>query len=323
VIKNFYHLILRNPCTFRSAAPSNSERSFKAEFTPLLKVECCEVKKVIVLLGVTNTTTYYSDYSKYFQEAYDSRVARNPSYSRRAFARDLGLATSTLTEVMKGKYGLSFKRAFQVAERMHLNESQCQHFAELFIVQFSRSEKAKKSARMNVLTRTNRIYQDLQEDAFRTISEWHHLALLELLEIEHHSYETTALLAERLDLPQDLLQESLQRLERLNLIEIKKDRLVPTGEFTTVGNGRPSEAVRNFHNQILTRAQTALTHQNTEEREFSSTVFSFSKKDLTIAKQLLQDFRREFATRFSKEKTPDDVFCLSIQFFSLLGRKKS
>ena len=269
-----------------------------------------------------SNTTYYSDHLKYLQEAYDNRVARNPSYSLRAFARDLGLATSTLTEIMKGKYGLSFERAFQVAEKMHLNETQCQHFAELFIIQFSRSEKAKKSARANVLARTTQVYQDLQEDSFRTISEWHHLAILELLEIEQHTYETSALLAERLELPQDLLQESLQRLERLHLIELRKGRLLPTGEFTTVGNGRASEAIRHFHAQVLSRAQMALENQTVDEREFSSTVFSISKEDVSAAKKLLQTFRRDFAIRFSKTKSPDDVFCLSLQFFSLLGRKK-
>lgn len=240
----------------------------------------------------------------------------------RAFARDLGLATSTLTEIMKGKYGLSHERAFQVAERMHLNESQCLHFAELFTMQFSRSEKAKKQARTAVLSRTNQVYQDLQEDAFRTISDWHHLALLELLEMEQHSYETAHLLAERLELPQDLVLESLQRLERLNLIVIKKDRLVTTGDFTTVGNGRASEAIRSFHTQVLSRAQAALENQSVDEREFSSTIFTISREDLGAAKKLLQSFRREFATRFAKSKSPDDVYCLGIQFFSLLGRKK-
>lgn len=271
---------------------------------------------------MNSITTFYSDYLKYFQEAYENRVSRNPSYSMRAFARDLGLATSTLTEIMKGKYGLSYDRAFKVAERMHLNETQSQHFAELFTMQFSRSEKAKKQARTSVLSRTTQAYQDLQEDAFRTISDWHHLALLELLEMEHHSYETAHLLAERLELPQDLLMESLQRLERLNLIVTKKDRLVTTGDFTTVGNGRASEAIRHFHKQVLSRAQAALESQSVDEREFSSTVFSVSRDDVGAAKKVLQNFRREFATRFSKSKSPDDVFCLGIQFFSLLGRKK-
>lgn len=240
----------------------------------------------------------------------------------RAFARDLGLATSTLTEIMKGKYGLSQERAFEVAEKMHLNESQCQHFAELFTMRFSRSEKAKRLARASVQARATQVHQDLQEDAFRTISDWHHLAILELLEIEHHNYDTLALLSERLELPQDLIMDSLDRLQRLQLIEFKKDRLVTTGNFTTVGNGRASEAIRSFHKQVLARAQQALESQSPEAREFSSTIFSISREDIEAAKKLLQNFRREFATRFSKSKSPDDVFCLSLQFFSLLGRNK-
>lgn len=240
----------------------------------------------------------------------------------RAFARDLGLATSTLTEIMKGKYGLSPQRALDVANHLNLSEGQAQHFADLFTMHFSRSEKQKKQAKAAVLARTSQVCQHIQDDAFKIISDWHHLALLELLELENHSHETAHLLAERLDLPQDLISESLGRLERLNLIENKKGRLVPTGEFTTVGNGRASEAVRNFHRQILQKAQAALEAQSVHEREYSSMIFSVTKQDLEAAKKLLQSFRREFAARFSKTKTPDDVFCLNIQFFSLTGGKK-
>lgn len=270
-----------------------------------------------------NTTVYHSDYRKYLKEAFEKRVARNPSYSRRAFARDLGLAISTLTELMKGKYGLSAQRALDVGQRLHLSESHSRHFADLFVMKFARSEDTKRKAKAAVQKRVNQITQELQEDAFITISEWYHMALLELLEIESHSYENAEILGRKLDLSGKEIVASLQRLERLELIIEKDGRLIPTGDFTSVGDGRASEAIRRFHIQILEKARNALHKHAMEDRAMSSTVFSVSRKDVPSAKKYLQNFRRDFAKRFSKSKDLDDVFCLSIQFFSLLEKTLS
>jgi uncharacterized protein (TIGR02147 family) len=273
--------------------------------------------------AVTQMNYYYSDYRKYLQEAFESRIARNPRYSQRAFARDLGLATSTLAELMKGKYGLSVQRALEVGEHLNLSELQRLHFADLFTMEFARSEPMRKKARLNVQTRVGQSEQEVHNDAFVTISEWHHLALIELLEIEPHTYQTADRLATRLSLTEVEVTQSLQRLERLSLIHLKEERLLPTGDFTSVGGEKASEAIRKFHKQILDKAQRALTTQDRDEREFSSTVFSVARQDIDSAKKFLQKFRREFAQRFSKSKNLDDVFCLSVQFFSLLEKEKA
>lgn len=270
-----------------------------------------------------NNTVYYEDYRKYLREAFEKRVARNPSYSQRAFARDLGLAISTLTELMKGKYGLSAARALDVGQRLSLSEAQCRHFADLLTMKFARSDSAKKKAKSAVHKRLSVLAQEIQDDAFLTISEWHHLAILELLEIENYSYTSTAQLSARLGIATDEVQISLERLERLELITEKDGRLLPTGDFTSVGDGRASEAVRRFHSQILEKAQKALEAHTVDEREVSSTVFSISRKDLPAAKKYLQNFRRDFATRFAKSNSLDDVFCLSIQLFSLLEKESN
>src|SRR5207253_4966694 len=158
-----------------------------------------------------------------------------------------------LTELIKGKYGLSAKRALEVGDRLSLSDLQCEHFADLFAMEFARSENLRKKARLSVHRRMSQVTQEIQNDAFKAISEWHHLALLELTEMEDHSFETADILAARLGLSNDDVVESLRRLQRLELIKEKDHRLMPTGDWTSVGDGRASEAVRKFHKQILVR----------------------------------------------------------------------
>ncbi|MGZ3710379.1 MAG: hypothetical protein ACXVBE_01430 [Bdellovibrionota bacterium] len=50
--------------------------------------------------------TITQDYREKIRQAMESRAARNPRYSMRSFAKDLGISPSRLSEVLKGRYGL-------------------------------------------------------------------------------------------------------------------------------------------------------------------------------------------------------------------------
>lgn len=264
---------------------------------------------------------YYSDYRQYLTEGFETRASRNARYSLRAYARDLGLAVSTLNELLSGKYGLSKDRALLVGKKLNLNERQSAHFADLFKMKHARNEIERRQARQQVQERLNQSVSSLTVDAFKTISEWHHLTLLELLELNQFKDEPSWY-AQRLGLSEIIIAESFKRLARLNMVVIQNGKIKPTDEYTAIGNDLPSEAIRKFHKQILEKAVTALDCQLVEEREFSSTVMGISREDLPAAKKALQTFRREFSTKFSK-KNKNDVFCLGMQFFSLIEKGKS
>ncbi len=56
------------------------------------------------------------------------RQVKNPAYSMRAFARDLGLSASGLSEVLSGKHSLSLRRAVIVSQRLGLSGHESDDF---------------------------------------------------------------------------------------------------------------------------------------------------------------------------------------------------
>lgn len=56
--------------------------------------------------------------------AAELRQARNPRYSMRALARDLGISQTMLVQVMSGKRGLSAEMAIKIAGRLQLSEAE-------------------------------------------------------------------------------------------------------------------------------------------------------------------------------------------------------
>ncbi|WP_413291220.1 DUF4423 domain-containing protein [Bdellovibrio sp. HCB337] len=266
---------------------------------------------------------FFDDYRRYLGEAFKLRAAKNPRYSWSAFARDLGLGVSTLSEVLNGKYGLSSVRAREVAKRLHLTESHCEHFCDLLAAQFSRSKEEKNRARLSAHLRREGNEQTLTLDKFKTISEWYHMAILELSETAGFVFDPDKM-ARRLGISTETVEESVNRLKRLGLVKVRGRKIKPTGSFTTVESKElASTAIRTFHKQIIDKAKAAIEGQSMEERELSSTVFSVAREDLEAAKKELQQFRRSFALKFSKNANKKDVYCLSMQLFSLTEKERS
>lgn len=261
-------------------------------------------------------TGFHSDFRRYLSDEFEARSLRNPNYSLRAFARDLGLAVSTLTEIKKGKYGLSRARALAVGKKLRLSEEQCAHFLDLITIENSRSALDRELAEERVTSRLKRSVQSISVDSFKVISEWYHLAILELTELENFQPHVEWI-ARRLEISPIVVDQAIQRLERLGLLEVTSSSIKATGDFTAVGNGLPSEAIRKFHRQIIEKALAAIDLQNLENREVSSTVFSIQKNDLSEAKRELLKFRRSFAKKFTSTASKDKVYCLAMQFFDL------
>lgn len=268
---------------------------------------------------MTEELIYPENYRKYLTEAYEARLQRNPSYSMRAFARDLGMGVSTLSEVLNGKYGLSKKRIAQVAAALQLSTEQCQHFADLVQKEHGRSDHDRGAAQSRVSSRVNFTEHSIPLDSFKLIADWYHLALLELIALPDFIYET-AFIAKRLAISERNAIDAVERLERLNLIEKIDGGLRVTDDFSAVGGDTPSQAVRQYHTQLIEKALISLQVTPMAEREMASLVFKINKDDVPEAKKKLIKFRREFSVLLSKSENKNDVYCLGMQFFSVLNK---
>ena len=67
---------------------------------------------------LVNIDTTQLDYRLLLKSELASRTNQNPNYSLRAFARDLDLAPSRLSEVLNGKQGLSTQAAEKIAKTL-------------------------------------------------------------------------------------------------------------------------------------------------------------------------------------------------------------
>jgi uncharacterized protein (TIGR02147 family) len=251
------------------------------------------------------------------------RQATNAQYSLRAFARDLQLSAPQLSNVINGHRGLSPKAAESVAQLLALAPAQKEIFKSSLKAKFSPS-KADRLVALRKLEELNHhaeaTYLDL--DLFKVISNWYHFTLLELIKIAKKNENKVQWFSEKLGISENEVALALTRLERLALIE-NTGRGYRVNQDTVIADqGIPTEAIRNFHRQLLEKSMQALTTQPADERYGYSGVMPVKVKSVERAKKLIQKFRIDFAKEVSDHQNGEEIYGLCLQFFRVTQNKE-
>ncbi len=140
----------------------------------------------------------------YMKRTFAERCRNNPSYSLRAYARSLGMDSSTVSAIMNGKRPLTLKTARKIIGGLNIvNPSEAQ---TLLVETMSTFDKSAKPD-----------YTQIANEQAEAISSWEHFAILAVLELDGFSGNDRAI-SERLNIPFGVVVECLGRLEKLNLV---------------------------------------------------------------------------------------------------------
>lgn len=254
----------------------------------------------------------------FLKEELARRMRANPRYSQRAFARQLGISPGELSEVMNGKRHLSLKSALKIAKQLQLSPVEAQHLVQLTQVEKSRSLAG--SSLLEPEAHTPLHERQISIDLFRVVSDWYCFAILNFADCEDFSWKPEWI-ARRLGISVPEAKLALERLERVGLIE----RLDPSGrtplyrvvqDYVLSPAGIPSEAIRNYHRQILALAEQALETQDLAERELTGVGFAIDPKHLPALKKEISDFQDKMAAKYSKGRCKE-VYHLETALFRL------
>jgi len=260
----------------------------------------------------------HSDYRSYLREVYTNQLAKNPSYSLRAFARKLGMAPSSLSEILSGKKRISHEMALKIAGQLNLKEKETRYFSLLADIESAGSESLREDLTKQIqkLNR-HRAVATLDVEIFRAVSEWYHIALMEMTRLPHLDFEPRKL-ARQLGITAVEVNAAIQRLEKLELIEKDaKGRYRKVQDNVLFSTPGKNEALRKYHQQMLMQASKALEKQEPSERFVGSETFIFDEKLLGDANAILEECFEKMVELATRSKNPKHVFHLGIQLFSL------
>lgn len=255
-------------------------------------------------------------YQDFLLEEFRSRRSRNPHYSLRAYARDLGMPASKLSQNLRGLCGISVAKAEKIAAKLQLRDDERQLFLALVESQHARSRVARQQAVHALQKIREEKINEISLEKFSTVRDWYHMAILEMTEIKGFKAES-GWIAEKLGLPADLVREAIQRLQNLELLKIENGIWTQSERDLELPSGVPSRTIREHHKQILTKAIVAVDAVTIEKREYSSMTFAVDASMVNEMKTHVREFQRKVA-RLSQHGEKDSVYVLSMQLFPIV-----
>jgi DNA-binding MarR family transcriptional regulator len=232
----------------------------------------------------------------------ERRRTRNSAYSLRAFARDLKLGVTTLSDVLADKRSLSKSNLQKVLDRLAVSPLERETLWSHHRVQASRAVEPDERT-------------VLDEDTFRLIADWQYLAILNLAKLPQNQARPEWI-AERLGLKVDEASEALERLLRLQLVKKTRGRLERTSRPLTTSKDIPSAAIRKHHSQNLVLADASLHRDPVHLREFASATLAVNLENLPLAKDILHKARKKIGALLETGPVTE-VYTFSFQLFPL------
>ncbi len=232
--------------------------------------------------------------------------SRNPQYSVRAFAKQIGLQASAANEIMKGQRNVSQKMAEKIVDSLKMDpEERSQILGEFLSV-----EKKKSS-----VTESNKSAKKLSADQFELISNWVHFAILSLVKLSDFQSDIDWM-AKRLGVEGVDVRKALLRLQHLNLIHISERGLI-TRTTTSVRTSDDilSLSLQEMHLNDMRMAAQKLKEVPVHLRDFTNVTFSGNPKTLPRAKEILRKAQDDLEEIMQEDS--HEVYRLCMYLFPL------
>lgn len=236
-------------------------------------------------------------------------------------AEAAGCQRSYLSRVMGSEVQLTPDHIYGIADYLRLSESE----TEFLLTQIEFERSASQSYRAHLKKKLQRLQkqnEDLQKKVQRSsspdettsavyYSHWMFVALHILVSIPH--YQTARAMSERLQLPLELVNDSLVRLNEMGLVKYHGGRWSFGGGELHVSKDSPWVALH--HQNWRQRAVLDAQKRSTESVHFT-VVQSLDEKAWQQVKQKLIEFIEQ-ASKIAGPAKEEKLICLCADFFEV------
>ncbi len=230
----------------------------------------------------------------WIQEEFSRKCRIGSKYSVRAFARNLDLDPSTVSQILSGKRRVS--RSMQ--KKIIAKVGKPYLYSEL----------------PNTEASLDTSYYFISMDHFAAISDWYHFAILDLT-LTKNFKSNISWIAKRLNISSAEALMAIDRLKRLKMLEEVNGKLVKSkAKYSNYKEGQTSGALKEYQRQVIRKALTAIDDCPQELKDITSTTIAGNVKKIKEAKELIKKFRRELAM-LMEDGEGTSVYHLAVQLY--------
>lgn len=245
----------------------------------------------------------------YIEIEFKKRKSNNPSYSLRAYAKNLGISPAILSQILSGKKELTPKVLSTIAPKLNLD-------SDVYSLFLDKQVKVKKERNIKSVDKNE--MRKLDMETFNVISDWYHYAILELFYLDDFKSDLNWI-AKKLKISLAEVETAIINLKSVRLINEEDGELVPTDDYTIIDEYHfTSTAMRERQKQVLKLSAKKIEELNTNYRDHSSITITIDPTLLPEIKDKIKVFRRSLGNYIAKNsKANTAVYELQIGFFPI------
>ncbi|MCX6123502.1 MAG: DUF4423 domain-containing protein [Proteobacteria bacterium] len=250
----------------------------------------------------------------YLQNQFQHRADRNPKYSLRAFAKDIGIDAGQLSKTLAGKLLLSMKRAGLIVTHLNIDSEE----RELFLRSVAQEQSSQLVSQPNSARSRHEKFDEavLDYDRFLAMSDLTHFAVLELTFLDGFKSDPRWM-ARKLKIPVIEVEAAINRLIRLGVLSKTESGYRKTQKNISSGYIEfSSEALRALHRQVLKQAIESLSRDSHELRSNHSVTLAIDSSKLKIAREMTMKFLNEL-TQVLESGKQSKLYQISFNLFPL------
>jgi uncharacterized protein (TIGR02147 family) len=254
-------------------------------------------------------------YSEILLREFESRRKRNRAYSLRAFANFLGVASGTLSSILRGQRPIPLKMAHNFVSKLKLDSAQ----EQVFLESANATSDMRKLLRVKPPKRSDLL---LDEDRAILLTEWEHFAVLALLETEAH-FVSVEEIGKRLQVSQSRTRQVLNTLSDFGFVDqVRKNKF----SLTKFGKERGATiadlaSLQTANRRSLELALQKISYSGEDISYFDSATIAVSKFRILEAQELIIEFRKRLCALLEMGER-DEVYMFNVQLFPLSRPEK-
>jgi uncharacterized protein (TIGR02147 family) len=220
---------------------------------------------------------------------------------------------------MDGKRNITKETATKLIVGLGLQGRRAEYFENLIFFNQAKNDREKQLFYDKLLhISPHSKLRKLDESQFRIFREWYHSVIREMVVLKEFNPAPEWIGRHLVDkISANRIADSLKLLQELGLISRTANGFKQVDALLTTDDEVSDLLVKQYHQQMIMHAQTALLSQAPEQRDISALTIPIKKKDFSALKKHLQLMRKELLNFSAGNGEGDMIVQVNIQLFPL------
>ncbi|MCO4753478.1 MAG: TIGR02147 family protein [Bacteriovoracaceae bacterium] len=269
----------------------------------------------------------YDNSTLFLRESWEKKRGFNKNFTLRAWAKQLGISSyGTLHQMIKGMRPFPKKYAIALGESLNLGAKEVLYFETLIDYERSKTLKEKEhfANRLKELAPGEKI-TTYEVNSFQYLKDPLNGAIIEMTSLKDFNSDPIWI-KERLAINASVneIKEALRILNELEFLKFDENGKLKRQHIKIRSTKDvKSQALREYHKNIMRHASDALETQDVLEREYNAVAFGVKKSSIPEIKENIRKYINDLVQEHEAiDGEAEDIYQLSNQFYKLTNDTK-